>query len=153
MGKTSGSWVISGSHPGVKDFHGGGLVDEGFLFFGIFPSLVKFGGGAYGAVGFVDKMQRDLRMECLQLLGKTSCFLCGLAFSAIEMTGQADDDGFDLALLNDRADACQWILLVAVDGFDRMRHDADRIGRGDADAGVAVIDAEGGMWGKVAQVI
>lgn len=121
------------------------------MFFGIFPGFVEFGCGADGAVGFIDKMQRDLGMECLQLVGKTPGFLCGLAFSAIEMTGQTDDNCLDLTLLDDRADACQRVLLVTVDGFDRMRHDAHGVGRGDADAGVAVIDAEGGMWKMVAQ--
>lgn len=140
-------------HPLLEDFDGGGLVDEGFLLFGVFSCFMQLCGGADGAVGFVDPMQRDLRVECLQLLGKTSGFLCGLAFSAIEVAGETDDDGFDLALLDQRTDARERFLLVSVDGFHGVRHDADRVGRGDADAGVAVIDAEGGMWGKIAQVI
>jgi hypothetical protein len=44
-------------------------------------------------------------------------------------------------------DAFDGVALALVDGFDWVREDAEIICGGDADACVAVVDAEGGMRG------
>ena len=65
-----------------------------------------------------------------------------LAFSTIEMQRQADDEGLDLSRHDDLSDPLQRVGFLAMYGFDRMRHDADRIGRGNTDAGISVVDAQ-----------
>ncbi len=137
-------------HPELEDLDGGGLIDERLLLFGIFPCLVQLRRCADSGVGFIDEMQRQARMEGLELGGKAADFLRRLAFSAIEMTRHAEDDGFDLALLNDGADAGERVLLLPMDRFHRVSHDAHWVRGGDADAGIAIINAQSGMCRQIA---
>lgn len=53
----------------------------------------------------------------------------------------------DLAEFREAGDALDGIDFALVDGFNRVREDAEVIGGGDSDAGVAVVDAKGGVGG------
>jgi hypothetical protein len=53
----------------------------------------------------------------------------------------------DPADFREAGDALDGVALGLVDGFHRVREDAEVIGGGDADAGVAVIDAQRGVRG------
>jgi hypothetical protein len=128
------------------------LVDEVFLFFGVFSGLVEFGGGGDGGEGFVGKVERELGVLSLEFLGEASNFFNGIAFGAIEPKRQSDDERADAALVDDFGKTGEGIGFVDVDGFHGMRHDAYGIGRSDADAGIAEVDAESGVGTGVRSV-
>jgi hypothetical protein len=54
----------------------------------------------------------------------------------------------DPADFREAGDAFDGVTLAYIDGLDRIRENAEVIGRGDADAGVTVVDAEGGVRGR-----
>ena len=84
-------------------------------------------------------------MLSLEFLGEAADFFYGITFGAIESKRQSDDEGADAALVDDFGNAGEGIGFVDVDGFHGMCHDANGIGRSDADAGIAEVDAEGGV--------
>ena len=69
----------------------------------------------------------------------------GAAFGAIHAKWQADDESVDLANFRQSGDPLDRIAFTHIDGFDGVREDAKVIRGGDADAGVAMVDAEGGV--------
>ena len=69
----------------------------------------------------------------------------GIAFAAVHAHGQADNQRLNASLGRQLGDALDRFDAGAVDGFHRMRENAEVIRRRDADAGVAVVDAEGGV--------
>jgi|GEM_PF-5013126 len=58
--------TIAVPRPEIEDFHGGGLVDHGFLPAGIAAGLVEFGGGAGGGEGLIHENQWDVWDALLQ---------------------------------------------------------------------------------------
>jgi hypothetical protein len=66
----------------------------------------------------------------------------GASFAAIHADRQTDDKGVNLADFHEAGDALDGVAFALIDGFHRVGEDPKVIGRGDADAGVTVIDAE-----------
>ncbi len=125
------------------------MVDEGLLFFGVFAGLVEFFGGADGGEAFVEVGEGDGVELLAELLAELADFGRGGAFGAIHAEGEAEDDGLDFTLGDEFKDAGDDLGGAAVDGFDGVRADTEFIGRGDADAGVSVVDGEDGVFTKI----
>lgn len=132
----------------MEDFEGGGLVDDGFLFAGVFAGLVEFGGGGGGGEGFVVVVEGEVGELVLELVAEGANFLGGGAFGAVEAEGEAEEEGFDLALGDDFAEAVEGFGGGEVDGFDGVGSDGEVVGGGKADAGVSVVDGEDGVHGE-----
>ena len=135
------------THPCVENFHGGGLIDDGFLLAGIASGFAEFRGGAGGAEGFVHEDERDGWNACTQQIREGPDFCSGIALTAVHPQRQADDERVDAAQFRETRDALDGLGFRAIDGFHWMGEDAEIIGGGDADAGIAMIDAERGMRG------
>lgn len=134
-------------HPQIKDFHGGGLVDDGFLLLRVAPCFTKLGGGAGGGQGFIDKDERDRWQAFPKLIREGTDLGGGASLAAVHTERQADNERVDLSDFYKPGDPLDGIAFALVDGFHRVRKDAEVVGRGDADPRIAMIDAERGMRG------
>ena len=75
------------------------------------------------------------------MLGKGSDFRSGASFAAIQTDWQAHDEGPDVPQLHQAGDALDGDAFTLIDGLDRVRENAEVIGRSYADPCIAVIDA------------
>lgn len=77
--------------------------------------------------------------------GEVLDFFHSWAGSAVSIERQPDDDDLNLPRRGDGLDALDgWSEVVRLirHGFDRVSKDAQRVGSGNTDAGVAIVDAE-----------
>jgi hypothetical protein len=132
-------------HPRVEDLNRRGLVDEAFLLLRLFARGAEFARGGGGGEGFVDENERQVWQPRLKLGREGADFSGGIAFAAVHTHGQTDDQRLDATLGDQLGDSFDRLDAGTVDRFHRMRENAEVIRRSDADAGVAVIDAEGGV--------
>ena len=114
----------------------------------LFAGGAEFARGGGGGEGFVDENKRQVWQARLKFRGEGSGFFRGTSFAAVHAQGQTDDQRLDASLGDELGDTLDRFDAGAVDRFHRMRENAKVIRRGDADAGVAVIDAEGGVRGR-----
>ena len=114
----------------------------------LFAGGAEFARGGGGREGFVDENKRQIRQSRLKFKGEGPGFFRGTSFAAVHAQGQTDDQRLDASLGYELGDAFDRFDAGAVDRFHRMGENAEVIRRGDADAGVAVIDAEGGVGGR-----
>ena len=146
----SEGWISVGgrqivAHPCVEDLDGGGLVDDAFLLASLDSGSAKFLGGAGCRQCFIDKHKWERGESLLEASGKGTDFRGGAALAAIHADGESDDERVDFPNFCELGDPFEGVALALVDGFHRMGEDAEIICRGDADASVAVVDAERGM--------
>jgi len=135
-------------HPSVQNFDRCCLVDHRLLLLGVAASFAEFVSGGEGGQRFIDEHERDGRDALVKSAGKGADFRGGASLAAVHADGQANDEGFDFPQINELGDALDGVALGLMDGLNRMREDAEVIGRSDADAGLAMVDAEGGMRGS-----
>ena len=84
-----------------EDFEGGGLVDDGFLFFGVSAGLTEFFGGGHGGEAFVDVGERDAFEGGFEFFAKAADFGGAGAFRAIHAKREAKDDVLNFSLGDD----------------------------------------------------
>ena len=123
------------------------MVNDGLLLFRVAAGFTEFSCGAGGGERFVDEDERGGGKALLQADCEFTDLRCGPAFAAIHADRQAEHERADLSDLRELADPLDGVAFGLVDGFDRVREDAEVISRGDANAGITVIDAKRRMRG------
>lgn len=123
-----------------EDFESCRLVDDAFLFFGIFTGFAEFFRGGHGGEAFVNESKREAPEVFLELLAEEADFLGAGSLGSVHAEREAENDGLDLPLGDDFENSRDGLGLADVDGFDGVGRDGELIGGGDPDAGVAVVD-------------
>lgn len=123
------------------------MVNDGFLLAGVAAGFAEFGGGAGGGQGFIDEHQWNVRNPFAQQIRKGADLGGGVPLAAVHAEWQAEHERANAPYFGKPGDALDGIRLRTVDGFHGMGEDAEVIGRGNADPGIAMIDAKGGMDG------
>ena len=79
--------------------------------------------------------------------GEGADFGGGGSFAAVKADGKTDDEGANPADFCELGNTLDRGVLAQMDGFNRMGKDAEVVGGGDADADIAIVDAERGVRG------
>jgi len=111
----------------------------------LFARSAEFARGGGGGEGFVDEDERQVGQARLKFGREGADFFSGVSFAAVHADGQTDDQRLNAALGDQLGDSLDRFDAGAINRFHRMGENAEVIRRGDADAGVTVIDAEGGV--------
>lgn len=141
-GDSVSAFCMPGFHPSLEDEDGGHAVD-GFAALldgevGFAEETIGFGGGE----ALVPKVNG--KVEALaKVVGEGVDFFGLNAFGTTHAERESNDDFFDVIFADDAVEELEIVFLVfAVEGFESLGGDAERIGDGDADAAGADVEAE-----------
>ncbi len=140
--------AVFAGEEGFEKQGGGYLVDEVLAVKAIGSSLTFLATVVEKCVGlargeaFIEQMVLEIGVRGEEFCGEGFCFYGLLAWGAIGMQGQADDEGGDLVAADEAAYGFEvGVELRSVEGEERLRGEAEAVGEGEADAAVA--DVEG----------
>ena len=119
------------------------MVDHGFLAFRIASGFAEFRGRIHGGISLIHIDERSVRQAGRKFLPEDADFFRRTTLGPVESDRQAQDKGADAPFRGKSGDPPEGVHLADIDGLDRMGEDTERVGRGDPDARIAVIDAEG----------
>jgi hypothetical protein len=135
-------------HPKIQDLDRGGLVDDGLLFFRVATDLPQLVRGSGRGQRLIHEDQWKGRKTLTDLLSEIANLGGGTPLAAVHAKRQAYDEGLNFPHFRQKTDPLDRITLGDVDGLNWMAKDAEVVGSGDTDAGIAMIDAKRRMRGS-----
>ena len=133
------------SKPAVENLEGGNLVYNVFLFSGGLAGLAQFVGSAGGSQALITVIDWDGGYFPGELGPEIAHPERRFTLIAIKAEGQSEDNQPDLPFLYDLGDPLERFDLSGMNGFHRVGCNAQFIGGGEPDPGLAVIDGENRM--------
>ena len=134
--------------PGVEDFNGCRLVDDGFEITGFFSGLMEFFLSLGGSEKLIYIDERQFGKAGGEFFSEGSHLFAGASFGAVQSKGKPQHKRADAFLFHQLGDAPQRFGFVEMDALDRVGENAADIRRGNTDAGLSEINSEGGVHGR-----
>ncbi len=145
----AGEAAGAGVEPGLKDEHGGDLIDDSIAADGGVADVVEMAMGLGGGEALVPEVHDEGEL-CAELFGE-GLRLGGLRALVAGHVERVADDGFQhMVFAEDAGDGLHVrAAMGAVEREEGLRGEAERVGEGDADPAVADVEGDD-AWGEVA---
>jgi hypothetical protein len=131
-----------GIHPVLQDQDGGHLVDDFATALDGHIGLPQQAVGLGGGEALVPKMDGEVEVTA-QVFGEGLHFFCAGAFGSAHAEGVSDDDFGDAELVDNFGKSLKiGAFIAAVEGFDALGGDAERVGDGESDAARADVESQ-----------